>query len=72
LSYSNGLLALEWATPDGCPRSGDYIPGQGEDGGNDTGSWGFFGFIKFLFWAVVFGLIMYFAIGKFIPYLIYT
>jgi hypothetical protein len=65
-SYSAGLLSLEWSTPQGCPRSGDNIPEDGDSGGEpqSSGNWGFFGFIKFLFWAAITGLLLYFAIGE--------
>ena len=60
LSYSSGRLALEWSTPDACPRSGGLLGGGG---GSSSGGVGLWGLIKFLFWLLVIGLFIYFAIG---------
>lgn len=75
VSYTAGCLSLEWASPDACPRDGDYekppgTGGGGEDGdeegggGSSSGGWGFWGLMKFLFWMAIVGLMGYFAIGK--------
>ncbi|OCF43670.1 hypothetical protein I317_02420 [Kwoniella heveanensis CBS 569] len=71
VSYTSGLLSLEWATPNACPRSSDDLPPgspppeNGGTSGSGGGGLGFFGFLKFLFWLIVIGLIAYFAIGIF-------
>ncbi|WWC72168.1 uncharacterized protein I206_106128 [Kwoniella pini CBS 10737] len=64
VSYTAGLVSLEWATPDACPRSADSptIPSGGSSGSNGMGFWGF---VKFIFWLIIIGLILYFAIGIF-------
>lgn len=66
VSYTAGLLSLEWATPDACPRSGDSSSLSGSSGGGG----GFFSFVKTLFWLIIIGLILYFAIGKLLSDLI--
>ncbi|WWC95211.1 hypothetical protein V866_002069 [Kwoniella sp. B9012] len=63
VSYTSGLVSLEWATPDACPRSADS-PSAPSDGPSGSGI-GFWGFIKFVFWLSITGLIAYFAIGIF-------
>ncbi|WRT70075.1 uncharacterized protein IL334_007069 [Kwoniella shivajii] len=67
VSYTAGLLSLEWSTPAACPRSLDSPSAPSDDspksgGGSGVGFWGF---IKFLFWFSIIGLIAYFAIGIF-------
>ena len=68
VSYTAGVLALEWASPDVCAKNsgdgGDSMPADGSDG-SSSGGWGFFGFLKFVFWMGFLGLILYFAIGEF-------
>lgn len=67
-TYTPGTLSMEWAHPAACPRDSK---GSTEDGGSSSGDedsgagggWGFWGFIKFLFWCIVLGLILYFGIG---------
>lgn len=66
VSYTAGALALEWATPNACPRSGDSSSPSSSDGGGG----GFFSFVKTLFWLIIIGLILYFAIGKLLSDLI--
>ncbi|KIR59273.1 hypothetical protein I314_04788 [Cryptococcus bacillisporus CA1873] len=61
VSYTAGALSLEWATPDACPRSGDSSSPSSSDGGGG----GFVSFVKTLFWLIIIGLILYFAIGIF-------
>ncbi|ORX39395.1 autophagy-related protein 27, partial [Kockovaella imperatae] len=61
ISYSGGYLSLEWATPDACPRSGDTY----DDGGEDSGGISLWTLIKTLFWLLIIGLIIYFAVGIF-------
>ncbi|WVW86329.1 hypothetical protein I302_108371 [Kwoniella bestiolae CBS 10118] len=63
VSYTSGLVSLEWATPDACPRSADS-PSAPSEGSSGSGM-GFWGFIKFVFWLSIIGLIAYFAIGIF-------
>ncbi|WVQ94861.1 hypothetical protein IAU59_001944 [Kwoniella sp. CBS 9459] len=70
VSYTSGLLSLEWATPNACPRSSDDLPPSsppppGSPPREGGGGLGFFGFLKFLFWLIIIGLIAYFAIGIF-------
>ena len=60
IAYSAGRLSLEWATPDACPQSDYGLGGGGEAG---VGLWSL---IKFIFWFIVIGLIIYFAIGTLI------
>ncbi|ORY31678.1 autophagy-related protein 27 [Naematelia encephala] len=68
VSYQPGLLSLEWSTPDACPRNSegdsDGGGGNGTEGNGKSGV-GFFGFLKALFWLLVIGLILYFAVGIF-------
>lgn len=66
VSYTAGALSLEWATPDACPRSGDSSSPSSSDGGGG----GFVSFVKTLFWLIIIGLILYFAIGKLLSDLI--
>lgn len=68
-TYTPGTLSMEWAHPSACPRDGkggssDDNGGSSEGGGSSAG-WGFWGFIKFMFWCIVLGLILYFGIGAF-------
>jgi hypothetical protein len=68
-TYTPGTLSMEWAHSAACPRDGK---GSSDDGGSSEGDenrgggggWGFWGFIKFVFWCSVLGLILYFGIGK--------
>ncbi|WWD19782.1 hypothetical protein CI109_104246 [Kwoniella shandongensis] len=71
VSFTAGLLSLEWATPDACPRNGDGDTpisdggsGSGESGTGGSGG-GFFAFLRFVFWLAVIALVLYFAIGIF-------
>ncbi|KAK8853356.1 hypothetical protein IAR55_004060 [Kwoniella newhampshirensis] len=69
VSYTAGLLSLEWASPNACPRSDEPLPpdedgDSGSSGGNGSGG-GFFSFLRWLFWLLFIGLILYFAIGIF-------
>lgn len=68
ISHAPGTLSMEWASPDACPRSGDGANGGSSDGGGSTGGGGgglgFWGFIKFIFWCGLIGLLLYFAIGQ--------
>jgi len=67
-TYTPGTLSMEWAHSAACPRDGK---GSSDDGGSSSGDenrgggggWGFWGFIKFIFWCSVLGLILYFGIG---------
>ncbi|KAL7424398.1 type II membrane protein [Cryptotrichosporon argae] len=60
-SYSAGVLALQWATPDACPRGTSSDEGGAVRGGGG----GLWGFIKLVFWMLVLGLLLYFGIGMF-------
>jgi hypothetical protein len=67
-TYTPGTLSMEWAHSAACPTDGK---GSSDDGGSSSGDenrgggggWGFWGFIKFIFWCSVLGLILYFGIG---------
>jgi hypothetical protein len=59
VSYGANILTLQWTHPDACPRGED----SPEPAGSGSGG-GFFGFIKIMFWLLVIGLILYFAIGE--------
>jgi hypothetical protein len=69
-TYTPGTLSMEWAHSAACPTDGK---GSSDDGGSSSGDenrsggggWGFWGFIKFIFWCSVLGLILYFGIGTF-------
>ncbi|ODN94851.1 hypothetical protein L198_04999 [Cryptococcus wingfieldii CBS 7118] len=61
ISYTSGNLNLEWATPDACPKTADS-PSASEPG---EGGGGFLSFLATLFWLVLLGLVLYFAIGIF-------
>ncbi|RXK41480.1 hypothetical protein M231_01188 [Tremella mesenterica] len=61
ISYTSNLLSLEWSTPDACPH--DNSSSDEEESGGGEGGIGFWGFMKFLFWLGVIGLILYFVIG---------
>lgn len=63
VSYTVGALSLRWETPDACPRSGDPS-NPSNPSGSSGGGGGFFSFVKTLFWLIIIGLILYFAIGK--------
>ncbi|OXB35313.1 hypothetical protein J007_04980 [Cryptococcus neoformans] len=64
VSYTVGALSLRWETPDACPRSGDPSNPSNPSGSSGGGA-GFFSFVKTLFWLIIIGLILYFAIGIF-------
>ncbi|WWC91871.1 uncharacterized protein L201_006818 [Kwoniella dendrophila CBS 6074] len=64
VSYTSGLVSLEWSTPDACPRSADS-PTAPSNGSSGKGGLSFWGFIKFIFWFSIIGLIAYFGIGIF-------
>jgi len=71
VAYINGRLTMEWASPDACPRSrspsGTGSGGGGSDGsgsGRTSRGIGFWGFIKFLFYGALIGLVAYFALGE--------
>ncbi|KAK4689223.1 autophagy-related protein 27, partial [Tremellales sp. Uapishka_1] len=66
ISYTSGVLDLEWATPDACPRADDspLDPSRPEEGSDPSGG-GFWRFIKSLFWLIILVLILYFGIGIF-------
>ena len=62
VGYAKGVLSLEWATPDACPRDpSDPVAGDGGSGGGGSGFWAF---IKFVFWLCIIGLILYFVVGQ--------
>ncbi|WVQ84562.1 hypothetical protein IAT38_006716 [Cryptococcus sp. DSM 104549] len=63
VSYTAGLLSLQWDTPDACPLNAENSPSGGSASGGGGG--GFFKFLKLLFWLSVTGLMVYFAIGIF-------
>lgn len=56
-SYTGGALSLKWSTPSACPQS--------SGGGESSSGGGFWGFIKYCFWATFFVGIAYFALGAF-------
>ncbi|WVR09557.1 hypothetical protein IAU60_006626 [Kwoniella sp. DSM 27419] len=63
-SYTSGLVSLEWTTKEACPRDQSPSP-PGSPAPDSSSGLGFWGFIKFVFWLCVVGLIAYFAIGMF-------
>lgn len=67
VSFGDGKLVLSWETPSACEKALD----GGEDSlphGDDTrtgGGGGFFHVLATMFWLLVGGLTLYFAIGEF-------
>lgn len=53
-SYTSGALSLRWSTPAVCASAN--VP-------SSSGGGGFWGFVKFCFWASFFVLLAYFVLG---------
>ncbi|KAI5454565.1 type II membrane protein [Naganishia albida] len=73
VSYGDGKLVLSWETPSACEKAldgGEDSPAPGADTRTGGGG-GFFHVLATVFWLLVGGLTLYFAIGMWYNYTTY-